>query len=142
MDTAQEVHNAYRNGGGKCGFDAFQELLRAFYEHTLNSHVWGEPSETAQKGGDGLWFHPSRDAAETAWAAETRQCRFNWLVVGVLTIKCHSHPSEALPDPLNDFRSLASQSLLEANEAFRGKRNRIISLSSTRSPFPIARQGR
>jgi len=39
MDDAQEAHNAYRKDGGTCGFDAFEELLRAFYEHTLNSRL-------------------------------------------------------------------------------------------------------
>ena len=73
MKDSQEFFNAYKKRGGKCSFDAFAELLRAFYEHTLNSHVWGECSEFSQKNDDGLWLHPSRDAAEAAWAEQTCQ---------------------------------------------------------------------
>ena len=33
----------------------------------------GECSEFSQKNDDGLWLHPSRDAAEAAWAEQTGQ---------------------------------------------------------------------
>ncbi len=45
----------------------------AFFEHTLNSHVWGECAETSQKDTNGFWLHPSPDDAEAAWAEETGQ---------------------------------------------------------------------
>ena len=73
MDDSMEFYKAYKKRGGKCSSDAFTELLRAFYEHTLNSHVWGEVSEISQKNDNGLWLHPSRDAAEAAWAEQTGQ---------------------------------------------------------------------
>ncbi len=73
MKDSQEFFKAYKKRGGKCSFDAFTALLRAFYEHTLNSHVWGENSEISQKNDNGLWLHPSRDAAEAAWAEQTGQ---------------------------------------------------------------------
>ena len=73
MEDSKEFYKAYKKRGGKCSFDAFAELLRAFYEHTLNSHVWGESSEISQKNDNGLWLHPSRDAAEAAWAEQTGQ---------------------------------------------------------------------
>ncbi len=72
MEDSKDFYKAYKKRGGKCSFDAFTELLRAFFEHTLNSHVWGERSETSQKEG-GLWLHPSRGAAEAAWAEQTGQ---------------------------------------------------------------------
>ena len=71
MEDAQEFYHAYKTQGGECGLDDFKKLLRAFFEHTLNSHVWGECAETSQKGKNGFWLHPSPDAAETAWVEET-----------------------------------------------------------------------
>ena len=73
MEDSKEFYKAYKKRGGKCSFDVFTELLRAFYEHTLNSHVWGEGSETSQKDERGLWLHPSPEAAEAAWAEQTRK---------------------------------------------------------------------
>ena len=57
----------------ECSFDGFSELLHAFFEHTLNSHVWGEGSDNSRKDDEGLWLHPSRNAAEAAWAEQTCQ---------------------------------------------------------------------
>ena len=48
-------------------------MLRAFFEHTLNSHVWGACADASQKDEDGLWLHASPDYAESAWATETDQ---------------------------------------------------------------------
>ena len=71
MEDAQEFYHAYKTQGGECGLDDFKKLLRAFFEHTLNSHVWGARAETSQKDKNGFWLHPSPDDAETAWAEET-----------------------------------------------------------------------
>ena len=73
MEDAKEFYDAYKVKRGKSKFDGFKVLLRAFFEHTLNSHVFGECAEASQKDEDGLWLHPSRDHAESAWAAETGQ---------------------------------------------------------------------
>ena len=70
---SKEFYKAYKKRGGKCSFDGFSELLRAFFEHTLNSHVWGEGSDNSRKDDEGLWLHHSRDAAEAAWAEQTCQ---------------------------------------------------------------------
>ena len=61
MEDAQEFYHAYKTQGGECGLDDFKKLLRAFFEHTLNSHVWGECAETSQKDKNGFWLHPSPD---------------------------------------------------------------------------------
>ena len=71
MEDAQEFYNAYKSRGGKCRFNNFKELLRAFFEHTLNSHVFGLCEKSSQKDEEGFWLHPSPDAAEMAWVEET-----------------------------------------------------------------------
>ena len=73
MEDAEEFYAAYKAEGGKFEFDGFQVLLRAFFEHTLNSHVWGERADASRKDKNGFWLHPSPDHAESAWAAETGQ---------------------------------------------------------------------
>ena len=73
MEDAKEFYDVYKGKKVKFEFDGFKILLLAFFEHTLNSHVWGESANVSQKGEDGLWLHPSPDYAESAWATETGQ---------------------------------------------------------------------
>ena len=73
MGESQIFFAAYKRRKGKCSFDAFKDLLRAFFEHSLNSHVFGERADTSQKDDRGLWLHPSPDAADAAWVEETGQ---------------------------------------------------------------------
>ena len=73
LKDAEEFYVAYKAQEGTCGFDEFKNLLRALFEHTLNSHVYGERAEASRKDDGGLWLHPSPDYAESAWAAETGQ---------------------------------------------------------------------
>ena len=71
MVDSKKFYRAYKKRGGKCTLEYFKELLRAFFEHTLNSHVFGEVADISRKDDHGMWLHPSRNVAEASWAAET-----------------------------------------------------------------------
>ena len=71
MADSLKFYRAYKKRGGQCTIEYFKELLRAFFEHTLNSHVFGEVADTSRKDDHGMWLHPSPDVAEASWAEQT-----------------------------------------------------------------------
>ena len=73
MVDSKKFYRAYKKRGGTCTLEYFKELLRAFFEHTLNSHVVGVVADISRKDDDGMWLHPSPDLAEEPWAEETGQ---------------------------------------------------------------------
>ena len=73
MVDSKKFYRAYKKRGGTCTLEYFKELLRAFFEHTLNSHVVGVVADISRKDDDGMWLHPSPDLAEESWAEETGQ---------------------------------------------------------------------
>ena len=73
MADSKKFYRAYKKRGGKFILEYFKELLRAFFEHTLNSHVFGEVANISRKDDQGMWFPPSPDLAEESWAGETGQ---------------------------------------------------------------------
>ena len=72
-EELQDVYAAYKARGATCRYDEFKTLLRAFYEHSVNSHVYGECEAEVRKDKCGLWIHPSPSHACSAWCAETGQ---------------------------------------------------------------------
>ena len=73
MVDSKKFYCAYNKRGGTCTPEYFKELLRAFDEHTPNSHVFGEVADISRKDDQGMWLHPSPDDAEESWAEETGQ---------------------------------------------------------------------
>ena len=73
MADSKKFYRAYKKRGSKCTLEYFKELLRAFFEHTQSSHVFGEVADILRKDDGGMWLHPSPDLAEEPWAEETGQ---------------------------------------------------------------------
>ena len=51
MEEAKAFHDAYK---GQRDFDDFARVLRAFFEHTLHSHVYGDVAPISRRDRDGL----------------------------------------------------------------------------------------
>ena len=65
---AEQMFHMYKKRGGKAEFTAFLNILKLFFLHTLNSHVFGLTSddyEGQKTDGNGYCLHESPEMAES-----------------------------------------------------------------------------
>jgi len=70
MADAPVMYAEYLKLSGKSDLQQYKLRLKAFFRHTLNSHVFGNCALEATTDKDGFYLHPDGDAAESSLMQE------------------------------------------------------------------------